>query len=108
MTGVIYRTKEELYPRFGLAQPNKQQVYVREDLPECVKRFVLNHELYHLKDKTQWWAWRELKATAHAGMRHPVGFFACVLLSLTPYRLTYYGQRIRGRVKWGVKQDFVS
>jgi hypothetical protein len=99
MTGVIYRTKEELYSRFGLAQPDKQLVYVREDLPECVKRFVLNHELYYLKDKTQCWAWRELKATAYAGVRHTVGFFVCVLMSLAPYRLTYYGKRIRGRVK---------
>jgi hypothetical protein len=28
--------------------PDEQQVYVREDLPGCVKRFVLRHERYHL------------------------------------------------------------
>jgi hypothetical protein len=99
MPEVIYQTRETLYPRFGLALPEKQQVYLREDLPGCVKRFVISHELYHLIDKAQWWVWREIKATAHASIRHPIGFIACVFMSLAPYRLRYYGQRIRGRVK---------
>ena len=46
MQQVIYRTKEDLYPRFGLAMPDQQRVHVREDLPGCVKRFVISHELY--------------------------------------------------------------
>jgi hypothetical protein len=99
MTGVIYRTKEELYPRCGLAQCDKQQVYVREDLPGCVERFVISHELYHLENKAQWWVWREIKATARGAMRHPIGFIACVLMSLAPYRMRYYGQRIRGTAR---------
>jgi hypothetical protein len=99
MPGVIYQTREDLYPRFGLALPVKNLVYVRDDLPRCVKRFVISHELYHLRDKAQWWIWREIKANANAAIRHPIGFMACVLMSLAPYRLRYYGQRIRGRVK---------
>jgi hypothetical protein len=99
MPEVIYETIEDLHPRFGLALPDEQQVYVREDLPRCVKRFVTTHELYHLRDKAQWWVWREIKATAHAAMRHPIGFIACVFMSLAPYRLRYYGQKIRGKVK---------
>jgi hypothetical protein len=99
MPEVIYQTREVLYPRFGFALPDKQQVYVREDLPECVKRFVIRHELYHLVDKAQWWVWREVKANAHAAIRHPIGFTACVLMSLAPYRLWYYVQRIWGRDK---------
>jgi hypothetical protein len=99
MSQVLYQTRENLYPRFGLALLGKGQVHVREDLPECVKRFVISHELYHLVDKAQWWVLREVKATVHAAMRHPIGFIACVLMSLAPYRLSYYGQRIRGRVK---------
>ena len=98
MPDVIFQTRDDLYPRFGLALPDIQQVYVREDVPGCVKRFVISHELYHLKDKAQWWVWREVKATAHAAIRHPRGFVACVLLSLAPYRLRYYVQRIRGTV----------
>jgi hypothetical protein len=99
MPEVIYQTRDDLYPRFGLALPEKQQVHVRDDLPGCVKRFVINHELYHLKDKAQWWVWREIKASAHAAMRHPIGFIACVLMSLVPYRLRYYAQRICGIAK---------
>jgi hypothetical protein len=53
MPGVIYQTREDLYPRFGLALPVKNLVYVRDDLPRCVKRFVISHELYHLRDKAQ-------------------------------------------------------
>ena len=97
MPEVIYQTREVLYPRFGLAFPDKQQVQVRGDLPERVKRFVISHELYHLKDRAQWWVLREVKATARAAIRHPIGFIACVLMSLAPYRLRYYGQRICGR-----------
>jgi len=49
MPELIYRTREDMHPRFGLALPDKEQVYVREDLPGCVKRFVTIHELYHLE-----------------------------------------------------------
>jgi hypothetical protein len=99
MPEVIYRTRNDLHPRFGLALPDKGQVNVREDLPGCVKRFVTTHELYHLRDKAQWWLLREVKANLHAAIRHPVGFVACVLMSLAPYRLRYYGKRIRGGMK---------
>jgi hypothetical protein len=97
MSEVIYQNRGDLYPRFGLALPEKNQVYVGKDLPESVKRFVISHELYHLRDKAQWWIWREVKATIHAAMKHPIGFVACVSMSLAPYRLWYYWQRIRGR-----------
>src|SRR5512147_344825 len=99
MREVIYQTREDLYPSFGLALPERRQAYVRDDLPGCVERFVISHELYHLWDKGQWWIWREVKATVHAAIRHPIGFTACVLMSLAPYRLWYYLQRIWGRDK---------
>jgi hypothetical protein len=99
MPEVINQTREKLYPRFGLALPDKQLVYVRDDLPGCVKRFVIGHELYHLRDKAQWWIWREVKANIHAAIRHPIGLVACVFMSLAPYRLWYYAQGIRARDK---------
>ena len=94
-----YKTSDVLYPRFGLALPDSQLAYVREALPECVRLFVISHELYPLNDNSQWWAWREIKANANAAVRHPIGFVACVLMSLAPYRLRYYLQRVRGRDK---------
>ena len=99
MPEVIYQTREDLYPRFGLALPERKQVYVRADLPDCVKRFVISHELHHLSDKAQWWICNEIKANAHAAIRYPIGFVGCVLMSLAPYRLRYYAQRTRGREK---------
>jgi len=99
MPEVINQTRENLYPRFGLALPDKQLVYVRDDLLGCVKRFVIGHELYHLRDKAQWWIWREVKANIHAAIRHPIGLVACVFMSLAPYRLWYYAQGIRARDK---------
>jgi hypothetical protein len=74
-------------------------VYVRDDLPDSVKRFITSHEVYHLRDKAEWWIWREIKATGHAAIRHPVGFMACMFMSLAPDRLRYYGQRILGIAK---------
>jgi len=95
MPEVIYRTINDLHPRFGLGLPNKGQVSVREDLPEWVKRFVTTHELYHLKDKAQWWLLREVKANLHAAIRHPVGFVACVLMSLAPYNTHLAVEQVR-------------
>ena len=95
MAKVIYCSKEALYPRFGLAVADKQLAFVRDDLPGCVKRFVICHELYHLSDGAGWWVWREIKANMHGCLRHPVGFLLCLQMSLVPYRIKYYLSRIK-------------
>ena len=92
---VVYTSKEELHPRFGYAVPKTQTAYVRKDLPNCVKKFVREHELYHLKDEARWWFWREIKANTVSGLKHPLGFTFCLFLSLSPSRLRYYAERIR-------------
>ena len=97
MAEVIYRTNEEMCPRFGFALPEKQIAYIRDDLPKCVKQFVISHEVYHLTDNANWWVWREIKANMHSALRHPIGFMVCLQMSLVPYRLRYYLQRITGR-----------
>ncbi len=96
MTEIILLTKEKLYPRFGYSLPSKQIAYVRDDLPECVRKFVTAHELYHLRDKARWWVWREIKANIAGAFEHPIGFMVCVLMSLVPYRLRYYWKRFTG------------
>ena len=97
MPEIIYQTKKELYPRFGYTQPSEQIAYVRGDLPNCVRKFVTVHELYHLQDKAGWWVSREIKATIAGALKHPLGFIVCVLMSLAPYRLWYYWRRITRR-----------
>lgn len=95
MAEVILLNKERLRPRFGHAVPSKQMAYVREDLPKCVRTFVTFHELYHLRDKAKWWVWREVKAAMYGGLRHPIGLLVCLLMSLAPYGLSYYLERVR-------------
>jgi len=94
---VVYVGESTLYPAFGSADVESQIACVREDLPRLVKNFVAAHELYHLKDKAHWWVWKEIKANAAGALKHPIGFAACVLMSMRPYRLKYYRQRIAGR-----------
>ncbi len=100
MPQIVYLPREELYPRYGYAQPSRQIAYIREDLPSSVKKFVTFHELYHLEDKARWWFWREVRANIAGALKHPIGFMACVLMSLAPYRLRYYWQRIIGKASW--------
>ena len=87
--------REELYPKFGYAIPVGQTAYIREDLPFSVQLFVQDHELYHLRDKAEWWVWREVKANLISGIRHPIGFVACCILSLSPDRLKFYIKRFK-------------
>ena len=101
MAEVIYVSKKDLYPRFGYAQPNRQIAYVREDLPNSVRKFVTAHELYHLRDKSKWWVWREIKANIAGALKHPIGFLGCVMMSLAPYRLRYYWKRIISEASCG-------
>ena len=91
---IIFLPKEKLDPRFGYALPVDQVAYVRKDLPGSVRDFVTLHELYHLKDRSRWWVWREIKANAAAAQRHPLGFIICVIMSFAPYRLKYYCKRL--------------
>jgi hypothetical protein len=99
MAEIIYVSKDQLHPRFGYAESSKQIAYVRGDLPNCVKKFVTAHELYHLRDKAKWWVCREFKANIAGALKHPIGFTVCVLMSLAPYRLWYYWKRIIGKVE---------
>ena len=97
MAEIIGVSREKLGARFGYALPERQVAFVREDLPGCVRAFVADHELYHLRDRARWWVWREIKANGSAALKHPLGFLACALMSLRPYRLKYYVERITGQ-----------
>ncbi len=99
---VNYVSKFKLYPAFGEALEKNQKINIRKDLPKCVQRFVLEHEKYHLKDwrnlvkksKKYNWIFGEIKANIYAAIKHPLGFFICTLMSLSPYRIKFYIERI--------------
>jgi hypothetical protein len=54
MEKVIFLKREELLSRSGYALPSNRKVFVRRDLPNGVRKFVLAHELYHLQDGAYW------------------------------------------------------
>jgi hypothetical protein len=92
---IIYVKKEDLHPAFGIAKNGN--AYVREDLPEVVKKFVAIHEQYHLQDKSTNWFWREVKANCYAGVRKPIGLMYTLYLSLSSERLKMYIQRFKDK-----------
>lgn len=89
MEGIRYVAKDELFPRFGCRVGNA--VFVRKDLPACVRRSVAIHELYHARDPRQdGWLLREARANGHALVTYPWGWVATAVWSLAPYRLRFY------------------
>jgi len=95
MPQIKYVKKESIYPAFGKAYMKAQIATVRDDLPTIVKKFVLEHELYHLRDSAKWWVWREIKANLYGAWKHPFGFIYCCLLSLSWDRLRFYHSRFK-------------
>ncbi len=93
MAKVKFVSKKKLYPAFGEVKNNT--AYVRNDLPNSVKEFVKEHELYHLRDESKNWIWREIKANFYGLFKHPIGFVRCVIMSLSPHRLKFYFERFR-------------
>ncbi len=92
---IKYVSRKKLYPAFGESDMKNQVAFVREDLPKIVKKFVRDHELYHLKDKSQNVLWREIKANIYSAIRHPLGSIITLIMSLQPYRIKLYIQRIK-------------
>lgn len=101
---IEYVPKKELYPAFGRAFSDQETIYIRADLPDSVQKFIKDHEIYHLTDKTKWWVWREIKANIYGAIKHPIGFVYCVFLSLSWYRLKFYITRIKRGNKMGEQE----
>ncbi len=77
-------SKPWLQPRYGRARKPVQEmgsgtIEIREDLPPHVQAYIFAHELYHLRDDSKHWLWREIKATV-AGVVWPIMGLARVLL----------------------------
>lgn len=103
---ISYVFKSKIYPAFGGARESPPRIWIRKDLPEAVKKFVLEHEKYHIRDwqrltrenKEYNWIWGEIKANVYGGLKRPFGCLLSGLMGLQPYRLKFYWQRlIRGK-----------
>lgn len=73
------------------------QVYIRDDLSNKVRRFVIAHEIYHLKDDKKWLGWvgRELRANIVCGIHDPAGFMSTIFASLNMRRISAYVRSIK-------------
>jgi len=100
---ITYVSKSKIYPAFGDAHESPPRIKIREDLPKAVKKYVLEHEKYHIKDwqrlakenKKYNWVWGEIKACVYGVLKHPLGALLCGIMTLHPYRLKFYLQRIK-------------
>lgn len=80
---IRYVARSVLDPYLGYANPMLNTVWVRNDLPQRVMRFVLAHELYHLRDKEMNVLLREIKANWAGFKAYPLGALWCVWLTIT-------------------------
>lgn len=92
---VQFVDKEQIYPAFGRALTSKKIVYVRRDLIKCARDFVVQHELQHLEHSYESWIWEEITANLYALTKHPIGGLIIIIMSLAPYRLKHYWNRIK-------------
>jgi len=95
---IKYVKKKEIFPAFGLAYFETKIIYIRDDLPKIAKKFVLAHELYHIKDyenlksknKEYKVVLGELKANFFPFLKDPIGGIFTLFLSLNPSRIKFY------------------
>jgi len=99
---IDYIPKGKLYPYFGTKYKNEDRIEIRNDLPEVVQYFVLNHEIFHLTHNYKSLFWEEIRANLHGFMKTPLGFFYCLFLTIMDInRLNDYFNRFVLRRKCG-------
>lgn len=101
---VYFVPKKRLEPWYGMAYGHitdeKCCAMVRDDLPRIVKRFILQHELYHLRDRYKWWGvlGAEIRANFVPALRDPIGALVFLGYCLIYYnRLGIYLYRFKGK-----------
>ena len=104
---IIYVSADVLYPAFGYAFPSRRIIFIGNWLPESLKNAVMEHEKYHLRDKSKNVLWRELKANFYALRKHPVGQLQVLFRSVFDLnRWKMYWKRFRNEKK--VNDEFVD
>lgn len=97
---VLYQSPKTLDGFFGYALDGR--VFIRSNPPRRVEKFVINHEIYHLNDRSKYLGWfgAELRANLYCGLRDPIGLILTSKESMNRDRLTKYWNlaRKRGRV----------
>lgn len=100
---IYFISKDKMRPFFGRAYfDNGKGSYgeVRENLNPIVQKFVIEHELYHLTDKSKWMGrlGMEIRANIIPGINNPIGLFATILATLFSFeRIKFYFNLIKRR-----------
>ncbi len=86
----IESTIMERASSFGCAY--RSIIFIRSDLPDRVRSFVISHEAYHIRDEAHWLGWLggELRANMACGLRDPIGLLLTIKASLNRTRLKAY------------------
>jgi len=89
---------KKLWPYLGYCHKNGT-IEISDALDSDEQNFVLDHELYHLDDKTKWWVWREVRANVYAARREPMGFLKVVWRTINDYKriIRYLREKGQGR-----------
>lgn len=102
---IIYAEKEDLplHALYGCAYVGTGIVHIRKNLPERIRKFVVEHELYHMRDTWNWGGTlgSELRACVVPGISDPIGLAVTVWATLCdPERRQFYWKRITGQMIW--------
>lgn len=95
---IKYISKSKLHPAFGCADGRSKPpvAYIRKDLPKIVQKYILEHELFHLRDfeKVKKGKYNpiigEIKANLYGFIKQPLGAIVCLFMSLHPARIKFY------------------
>ena len=98
MIKVKYVKKEKLYPASGIAIFKTETIYINKDLPKLVKKFLVEHEKFHIidhkrlekKGKKETLFWCELKAYVYAFFKQPLGGVLATIRNLTPKKIASF------------------
>ena len=74
------------------------EAYISEELTRNVRRFVINHEIYHLNDKHRWLGYfgKELRANIICGLKDPSGLLATTISVMKSGGLLRYFKALLG------------
>jgi hypothetical protein len=77
-------------------------IFIRSDLPNRIRQFVIRHEAYHIEDKHDWLGWfgGELRANIASGIHDPIGLLLTIKASLNRPRLKAYWGALAHKGWW--------
>lgn len=101
---IYFIAKDKLGPIFGMAYFKEGKgLYgeINKDLSPVIKKFVIEHELYHLTDSCGWMGrfGMKLRASIIPGLKNPIGLFAVIFATIFSFeRIKFYFNKIKNKL----------